>query len=410
MRATFTHLTGSRKGESDKLEAEVITIGRAPDNLLAFGDHERRVSSHHAEIRRDGSRFILRDLGSTNGTMINGRRVKASELHADELIEFGSGGPLVRFGIEYDDAQVAADGRKQEITKSGPPGNSTLELMVDRALQNRSNNLWLLVALVAAMVLGAVGGIALSWRRGTDFIEVARQNSAAVVFIRAEYTLFDSSGQPVINDARTGTGFVISSSGLIVTNRHLVREWEYNPTFAGANGQITKIEIIFPGNRRDQAVPAQIHKLSATTETDVAILKIDPSETLPVIRRVEPSTEAIRQGEGVAVIGYPLGLDLLRLTGENMIAPSLMVGVVSRVNPGMIQLSLRAYNGNSGGPVFDGQGRVIGILTANVSSAEDLTLCTPIEAALELIKDGRAGVRGRGSGIDYQYIDGYSRQ
>jgi S1-C subfamily serine protease len=261
-------------------------------------------------------------------------------------------------------------------------------LLVDRAFQSRASNVWLLAALVFAMIIGAVGGIALSSRKGADFVEVARQNSSAVVFIRSEYTVLDSSGQAIVSDSRTGTGFVVTSSGLIVTNRHLIRDWEYNQAFTGATGQTTKIEVIFPGSRRDEALPAHLYKLSANKETDVAILKIDPPENMPVLsRRIEPSSEHIWQGADVVVIGYPLGLDLLQLTGETLVVPSLMVGVVSRVNPGMIQLSLRAYNGNSGGPVFDGQGRVLGILTANVRTAQDLTLCTPIETALELIKD-----------------------
>jgi S1-C subfamily serine protease len=250
--------------------------------------------------------------------------------------------------------------------------------------------MWLLVALIAAMVVGAIGGIALSPRKGANFIEVARQNSPAVVFIRTEYALLDGSGQTVVNDARTGTGFIVDSSGLIVTNRHLIRDWEYNQTFAGATGRTTGIEVIFPGSRREDAIPAEIYRFSANPETDVVVLKIIPPEDMPVVGKIEPGAEGINQGAEVAVIGYPLGLDLLRLTGEARIAPSLSVGVVSRVNPGLIQLSLRAYNGNSGGPVFDGQGRVIGILTANVNAAQDLTLCTPIDAALDLIKSGPA--------------------
>jgi S1-C subfamily serine protease len=348
--------------------------------MLVFADNERRVSSHHAEIKLDGNRFILCDLGSTNGTMINGRRVKASEIHSDELLEFGAGGPLVRFGIEYDE-QAA----RPPLEQPRPPGNSTLEMMVNRAVRSRTNNLWLLVALTAAMLVGAAGGIALYSRKGTNFIEIASQNGPAVVFIRTEFTLFDASGQVIVSDARTGTGFVASPDGLIVTNRHLIRDWEYNPAFSGATGKTNRIDVIFPGSRRDEAIQARLHRLSAGTQTDVAILKIDPPPSMPVVRKIEPA-EGIGQGADVAVLGYPLGLDLLQLTGEALIAPSLSAGVVSRVNPGTIQLSLRAYSGNSGGPVFDRRGRVIGILTANVKTAQDLTLCTPIEAALDLIR------------------------
>ena len=92
MIATITHLTGRRRGERQTFDDEIITIGRAADNQLCFGDAERRVSSHHAQISRHGDAFLIRDLGSTNGTMINGRRIIISEIAADDLIEFGAGG------------------------------------------------------------------------------------------------------------------------------------------------------------------------------------------------------------------------------------------------------------------------------------------------------------------------------
>src|SRR5882724_8636782 len=100
MRATFTYLIGPNKGEQAEFRESAVSVGRAADNMLCLGDGARRVSSHHAEVIRRGEQFVLRDLGSTNGTMINGRRVMISELEQDDLIEFGAGGPLLRFGIE----------------------------------------------------------------------------------------------------------------------------------------------------------------------------------------------------------------------------------------------------------------------------------------------------------------------
>src|SRR5687768_9804249 len=102
MRATFTYLIGPNKGEQAVFSERAISVGRAPDNMLCLGDGARRVSSHHAEILQRGDHFVLRDLGSTNGTMINGRRVVVSELEPDDLIEFGAGGPLLRFAVTND--------------------------------------------------------------------------------------------------------------------------------------------------------------------------------------------------------------------------------------------------------------------------------------------------------------------
>src|SRR5437588_10434798 len=100
MAATFTYLLGPRKGECAELDNKRISIGRAPDNMLCLGESARRVSSHHAEVILRGEQYVLRDLGSTNGTTINGRRVVVSELEPDDLIEFGAGGPLLRFSID----------------------------------------------------------------------------------------------------------------------------------------------------------------------------------------------------------------------------------------------------------------------------------------------------------------------
>jgi S1-C subfamily serine protease len=385
MQAVFNYLTGSKKGESDTFDEDHIRIGRAPDNTLVFGESERRVSAHHAEIRRNGSQYLLRDLGSTNGTMINGRRVKITELHHDDVIEFGAGGPKVRFGVESDlevaptEEVMLPDNIRSLIT--------TAPLVADlaasgQAARARANNTWLILSVVAAMVIGAIAGVVLSARmvsRRANFAAVAERNSPAVVFIRTEFTLVDSSGQTVATDARSGSGFVVSPLGLIVTNRHLIRDWEYNDPGPGLSGKITKIEVIFPGRNFEEAIPATEHRVSSGRDIDIAVIKINPPPGMPVIEGIE--YEGINQGEDVAVIGYPLGLDLL----QDRIETSLSTGVVSRVNESLIQLNLRAYRGNSGGPALNQRGRVIGILTSNVATAEDIAFCTPIEFASALI-------------------------
>src|ERR1051326_4244742 len=105
MQAVLTHLVGGDKGKRERFDKDRISIGRAPDNDLHFSDGQRRVSSHHAAIIRRGDGFLLNDLGSTNGTRINGRRIITSELNHDDMIEFGEGGPLLRFCIELDESE-----------------------------------------------------------------------------------------------------------------------------------------------------------------------------------------------------------------------------------------------------------------------------------------------------------------
>lgn len=399
MHVTFTHLIGPNKGERLRFDEARISIGRAPDNALCLGDRARRVSSHHAEVIRRGDQYLLRDLGSTNGTMINGRRVVVSELDPDDLIELGAGGPLLRFGVELDSTEDQAETIvERRRDPSGSFANKS-DAPPPHARGLRSNSV-LLVALVAAMLVGAVGGIVAASRlRALDpervnITEVVEENADAVVFIRTEFELLDSNGQVTTTEARTGSGFVASNGGLIITNRHLVRDWEYNSSAPGLTGRITKIEVTLPHQKSGDEIPAEIYKLGASSVTDVAILRIS-SPGGPPVRGFDSDIEHTNQGDEVVVIGYPLGLDLLHKTNDVTVDPSVSSGIVSRVGHDYIQLNLRAYRGNSGGPVLNRRGEVIGILTAKLGDAQDITLCTPIGAALALISSEIQSSNGR---------------
>lgn len=394
MRATFTYLIGSQKGKRENFDAPRISVGRAPDNMLCLGDGARRVSAHHAEIMLRGDQYVLRDLGSTNGTTINGRRIVVSELEPDDLIEFGAGGPLLRFSTESGAAKNrlnSGDATQTEIFRVAsnainPIGSNP------RAAGGVKKNARLVAALVAAMMLGGLGGIVASSRlRASDpdamsFAEVAELNSPAVVFIRTEFELLDSTSRVITTEARTGSGFIVAESGLIITNRHLVRDWEYSKPSGVTNGRITSIQVVLPHQKREDSVPADIYKLSADSSADVAVLKIAGTRA-PAVHGIEADFNATNQGDEVVVIGYPLGLDLLERTNDSRIDPSLSTGIVSRIGQDFIQLNLRAYHGNSGGPVLNRRGEVIGILTGSVNSAQDIVLATPIGAALSLVKD-----------------------
>ncbi len=66
---------------------DVITIGRAPDNMVIIEDGS--VSSRHAQMEREGDSYRLKDLGSTNGTRVNGLPVKDQVLRFEDKIRFG---------------------------------------------------------------------------------------------------------------------------------------------------------------------------------------------------------------------------------------------------------------------------------------------------------------------------------
>src|SRR5687768_6999529 len=100
MRAVFIHITGVKRGQRETFSDPVITAGRAPSSTLNFAVTDTRASAHHAEITFDGTGYLLRDIGSTNGTYVNGQRVHSTRLRPGDVIEFGTGGPQVRFDAE----------------------------------------------------------------------------------------------------------------------------------------------------------------------------------------------------------------------------------------------------------------------------------------------------------------------
>ena len=106
MKAKFLFLTGDRQGQAAILEQPYATLGRHPLCTIAFdGDRDLDVSSRHAAVFREGELFILRDLGSTNGTFVNGQRLWADHILANEdLVQFGHRGPELRVTLTPDES------------------------------------------------------------------------------------------------------------------------------------------------------------------------------------------------------------------------------------------------------------------------------------------------------------------
>jgi FHA domain-containing protein len=75
-------------GTVHELVKNLITIGRGPDNTIVIGDSS--VSSHHAQLQLVGENYRLKDLGSTNGTHVNGIPVTETTLQFDDRIRFGA--------------------------------------------------------------------------------------------------------------------------------------------------------------------------------------------------------------------------------------------------------------------------------------------------------------------------------
>ena len=115
---------GAHAGRSLELDQDVVRFGRLPDNEVAFDPHaDLDASGRHAEVRREGSQWVLVDVGSRNGTLIQGQRITRHVLVSGDEIEFGLGGPRVR--VEFGPAPSKETAAATPIAPGLQTGPST---------------------------------------------------------------------------------------------------------------------------------------------------------------------------------------------------------------------------------------------------------------------------------------------
>ncbi len=109
----ITHLSGSQKGKTASCGKATVRVGRASDCDVRFdAAQDPKVSNHHAEfLFEDGCWFVV-DTASTNGTLIEGRRIAKHRLHTGEQVQLGKGGPLIE--VEFDVVDGPGAGLKTE--------------------------------------------------------------------------------------------------------------------------------------------------------------------------------------------------------------------------------------------------------------------------------------------------------
>ena len=183
-----------------------------------------------------------------------------------------------------------------------------------------------------------------------------------------------------------GSGFIISADGYVLTNAHVVK---------GADEVTVRLT-----DRRD--FPAKV--IGVDSRTDVALLKIEATK-LPVVRVGSP--DSVKVGNWVAAIGSPFGL-------ENTVTAGI-VSAKSRSLPSdsyvpFIQTDVAVNPGNSGGPLFNLSGEVVGInsqIYSRTGGYMGLSFAIPIDVAMkvkdDLLQFGKVQ-RGR-IGVTIQQID-----
>jgi S1-C subfamily serine protease len=216
---------------------------------------------------------------------------------------------------------------------------------------------------------------------GRTINEIYKQEGRGVAFIQARGVTSDQSspfGLPQEGDA-TGSGFVVDKQGDILTNAHVV---------AGADS----VQVSF--DESGTTVPAEVKGVD--TSSDLAVLKVDPSEVKGGVTPVPLGDSSKAQvGDPVIAIGNPFGY-----------SRTVTQGIVSAVQrqiqapngftiSNVIQTDAPINPGNSGGPLLDSGGRVIGInsqiATGGGQGSVGIGFAVPINTAKKLLPDLKAG-------------------
>ena len=478
MTLALTVRTGALAGRTFTFDHAMISVGRTPGADLQFdAQQDIDVSGKHAEIVVIGSCVIMRDLGSTNGTWINGARLEEdSEIYDGDVIAFGEHGPQVMVGqtgrMRTGDAAPRMSAPATRISSSvnapppvvSPPSAPVVpasvapapvapapvapsakptpgraprntQMRIDAAVEKSTKKLqYTIVGVATVLGLFAVGAYAYGKKQSDDAIRAlqAQVDSSRLAyalaiadakgkamgldtvltrFQRENERLRDQIGQggdgahveelkrqlddsrrrgqlvmdaakvdfSVINEKSgkavalliiempdgsrsAATGFCVNEKGLLVTNRHAVRDAAMNSP--------TRIAVLF--NETIGWQPAHLVRTSEGDD-DLAVLQMDRPGPYPVVAGIASAGDSTKVGQPVALIGFPLGIDAAQEgTGTKIRASaSLGVGTVSKVldRPSLVQIDAFATHGSSGSPVFDARGFVVGVVYGGPTEA-----------------------------------------
>lgn len=218
-------------------------------------------------------------------------------------------------------------------------------------------------------------------RRTLSATEIYDLACRQVVGISTTFTGYNMFGQ-LSSNAVSGTGFIISEDGYILTNNHVVED-------ALSSGSTVTVKL-YDGSEYD----AEIVGVEGTNN-DIAVLKINASGLTPVTLG---NSDDMRVGESVYVVGNPLGELTYTMTSGIISALDREIAADRNTSVNMFQLDAAVNSGNSGGPVYNAYGQVIGVVTAkyNSSGVEGLGFAIPVNDAKAIAEEI----------IDHGYVTG----
>ena len=221
----------------------------------------------------------------------------------------------------------------------------------------------------------------------------------------------DGTGPPLEEDF-FGTGFLVARDGRLLTNHHVVEPWWADAELKqlvekGTVAFAASYTAYFPGS--SQGVAAKVDRISE--KADLATLKLQtPAPSHAALLELDNRSEASVSGDPVVLIGYPTGIDgilaragtdvtrkvaenahevsqiVSQLSAQNLIRPTTTQGHIGDVLKDKIVYDAATTSGGSGGPLFNREGKVIGVNFAILNDFGGSNLAVPVRYADELVK------------------------
>ena len=193
-----------------------------------------------------------------------------------------------------------------------------------------------------------------------------------VVGINTDIVTTNLWGMPVQGSVR-GSGFVISEDGYILTNYHVIEE-----AYSGGYD----INVMFSSESGYETTEYTAEVIGFDRNNDVAVIKIDASG---LSAATLGSSDDLRVGDTVYAVGNPLG-ELNYSMSDGMVTATDRLITTEEGTANMFQLTAAVNEGNSGGPVYNAYGQVVGIVTARPSEegAQGIGFAVPIDDAVHI--------------------------
>lgn len=489
MKVQFRVLTGARTGHTEVFSKPFLGVGRHPASDVKLDpQQDLDVSARHCAVLLQDNRWYVRDLGSKNGTLVNGHPItRDTKLDDTDQIQLGPNGPKLEFrlvpgstpdGVVQPAGAPAkpvaaratgaaptpgpADTLGGEPTPPPPPArapekvSTTQRIRVEVGRQTRKLRtvtvaLFAMLLIVAAVFFwqtqrqerqrerelaaaqartdsimaaadesmralqGEVQGLANALQSSRQEVARLQQELTAAqrsgdagriasvrqqldnatqaleyqqLAARVDYRSIVERNQRAVamvwvrfpnGEVQTGTAFAVQPDAIMLTNRHVV---------AGPDGTRQPQDIAIRFADSDQTWQGRV--LTISQDADLAVIQAvarstgQPVRNVPVVQGLNRRPDTLRQGDAVAIIGFPMGQDLPM---DAVARTTFTAGSVSKILSDLVQVDGYGAEGASGSPILDENGDVIAVLYGGqAGTGGRIVYGTPASYAVSLLE------------------------